>query len=73
MIFDGGTQMEKASSKCVLDPKELAEYLGINVGRAYELMRSANFPSIRISPRRLIVPIAGLERWMEAQGRERAV
>ena len=56
--------------KC-LDPKGLAGYLGVNLNRAYELMRSEKFPSVKISERRWIVLVSSLEKWLEKQAQIR--
>lgn len=49
---------------------EVAALLGINVVKAYELARQEGFPAIRIG-RRIIVPKAGLERWLEQAALEK--
>ena len=45
---------------------EAAEILGISKSRMYELTRSEGFPSLKIG-KRILVPINGLERWVEKQ------
>ncbi|GHU77101.1 hypothetical protein AGMMS49992_24050 [Clostridia bacterium] len=60
------TKREMKNRNC-LGTEGLADYLGININRAYELMRSKDFPSVRISDRRWIVPLTSLERWLEEQ------
>lgn len=45
---------------------EAAEILGISKSRMYELTRSEGFPSLKIG-KRILVPIKGLERWVEKQ------
>lgn len=45
---------------------ELAALLDINLPKAYELARQEGFPAIRIG-RRIVVPKAGLERWLDRQ------
>jgi excisionase family DNA binding protein len=49
--------------------EEMASMLGISRSVAYQLTREQGFPAIRVSERRLIIPIKSLERWLE----ERAV
>ncbi len=44
---------------------QIAALLGINLPRAYELARQDGFPAIRISNRRIVVPRAAFERWLE--------
>lgn len=50
-----------------LDTNGLMEYLGIGRNNAQALMRKQGFPSVQITPRRRIVPIIALERWLEEQ------
>lgn len=47
--------------------KELSEQLGIALERAYALCNDPNFPAVRISPRRIIIPVDCLTRWLEEQ------
>jgi excisionase family DNA binding protein len=51
-------------TKITVDPKEMAEMLGINVSTAYELTRRKGFPAIRISERRIIIPVDALKKWL---------
>lgn len=51
--------------KLVLNVHELADILGISRPRAYELARQKDFPAIRVSERRIIIPVDGLCRWLE--------
>ena len=46
---------------------ELAEALGISKPTAYELCNREDFPAIRVTPRRIIIPVDGLQRWLEEQ------
>lgn len=57
----------KMNDKLVLSVQELASVLGICKPRAYELMNSADFPAIQISPRRKVVPRDALETWLAQQ------
>ena len=52
------------NDKLVLSVQELASVLGICKPRAYELMNSADFPAIQISPRRKVVPRDAQETWL---------
>ena len=52
--------------KLTLTVDELGKKLGICRLGAYELVRRSDFPAIRVN-RRILIPIAGLERWLEAQ------
>ncbi len=44
---------------------EIAALLDINLPKAYELTRQPGFPAIQISNRRIVVPKAAFERWLE--------
>jgi predicted DNA-binding transcriptional regulator AlpA len=46
---------------------ELADVLGIGRNAAYELVNRDDFPSIRISEKRIVIPIDGLKAWLEEQ------
>ena len=53
--------------KLVLNVEELAEVLGVSRPVAYELTRKSGFPAIRISERRIVIPVEGLRKWLEAE------
>lgn len=55
--------------KMTVSVEEMASMLGISRSVAYQLTREQGFPAIRVSERRLIIPIKSLERWLD----ERAV
>jgi len=57
---NGGKKMEKTT----MTVKELAIQLGISIPKAYELIRSPSFPSIKIGSR-IIVPIEEYKRWLK--------
>ena len=61
--------MEKIGSftKTTCSVKEVADILGICLPAAYELCNRADFPAIRVTPRRIIIPVDGLQRWLEEQ------
>jgi len=46
---------------------EVAKLLGVNVITAYNLAKQKGFPAVRIGQKRIIVPKAALERWLERQ------
>lgn len=52
------------SEKLVLSVSELASELGISSPVAYELVRQKGFPAVRLSERRIVVPVDGLKRWL---------
>lgn len=53
--------------KICLSVDETAKELGITPARVYTLCNDPSFPSVRISPRRIIIPADGLKRWLEEQ------
>ena len=46
--------------------EEAAQVVGISARYMYDLVRTEGFPVIRIG-RRLLIPITGLNRWLEEQ------
>lgn len=50
-----------------LNATQVAAALGISIARAYELMHSKSFPSMKIGERRLVVQKQKLLRWMDQQ------
>ena len=59
---------EVSAERLVYTVPEVAKLLGINVVTTYELTKRSDFPAIRIN-RRIIIPKAGLERWLDSQTR----
>lgn len=49
-----------------IDPSEMGKRLGIGRVQAYELAHRKDFPKI-IMGRRILIPVAALERWLEEQ------
>ena len=49
---------------------EVAAALGIGRNAAYELIHRKDFPSLRVG-NRWVIPVAALERWLEAQAQSR--
>lgn len=49
---------------------ELQTVLGISRSTAYQLIHRLDFPSVRINDKRVIIPIADLDEWLEKQRRE---
>jgi len=48
----------------VLTVKEAAKYLRVNEKTVYDLCHRPDFPSVRISERRIIIPFVSLKRWL---------
>lgn len=55
------------SLKATYTVREMADILGISLPTAYELCNREDFPAIRVTPRRIIIPVDGLQRWLEEQ------
>lgn len=53
--------------KATYSVQEVADILGISKPTAYELCNREDFPAIRVTPRRIIIPVDGLQRWLEEQ------
>ena len=54
--------MEK--EKMTITVEEMATELGISRPVAQELVKRAGFPAIRVSPRRIIIPVEALRNWL---------
>lgn len=50
--------------KLALSVSELATSLGISKPLAYELTRREGFPAVRVSERRIIIPVDRLKVWL---------
>ena len=46
--------------------EEAARILGIGRSTAFEAVRRGDIPHLRISPRRIVIPIRALERLLDA-------
>ncbi len=64
--------MQTKTEKLALSPDELCPLLGISRPVAYELCKRADFPAIRISPRRIIIPLDALQRWLDQEAAGKA-
>ena len=53
--------------KLTLTVPEMAKLLGISRPVAYKLVRRAGFPAVKVSERRIIVPVEALHRWLDDQ------
>ena len=56
------------TEKVAVSVKEMASMLGISVVRAYDLTKRKGFPAIRVSERRIIIPVEALNRWLAEAG-----
>lgn len=60
------------ANKLAYNAEELSQVLGISRPVAYELCKRADFPAIRISERRIIIPVDALQTWLTTQATEKA-
>lgn len=51
--------------KLTYTAKEVAGVLGVSLNTVRVLCRQPDFPAIRVSPRRIVIPVDGLKAWME--------
>ena len=59
-----------AVEKMALSVKELSETLGISLSQAYSLTRRDGFPTVRVSPNRIIIPVHSLKAWLDNERKE---
>lgn len=50
--------------KLTITTKEMAKLLGVNVQTAYDLTRREGFPAIRVSEKRIVIPVEALNKWL---------
>lgn len=50
-----------------LTAKHISKILGLSMPLVYQLLNRANFPSIRISEKRFVVPKEQFRRWLEEE------
>lgn len=55
------------TEKLTVSVDEMAAMLGISRPVAYELTKRDGFPAVRVSERRIIVPVEALKRWLNEQ------
>ena len=53
--------------KITVSVEEMAEMVGISRSVAYQIIKEKDFPVVRVSERRLIIPVKSLEKWLEAR------
>jgi predicted DNA-binding transcriptional regulator AlpA len=55
----------------MLEAKDIKEILGMALANVYKLMKQPDFPAIRISERRYIVPEEKFYKWIDEQIEEK--
>lgn len=61
------------NDKTILTIDDVSKILGISKGTCYKLARAEDFPSIRISRRRIIVPRQQLMNWLDKKTQKMSV
>lgn len=56
-----------AAERLTYSVAETAQILGISRKTAYALAKTDGFPSLQISPGRIVVSRPGLEKWLQQQ------
>lgn len=61
------------TDKLTVTVPEMAKLLGISRPLAYELAKRDGFPAVRLSERRIVIPVDRLHEWLnrQAQGAAR--
>ena len=52
------------NTKLTVTVDEMAKMLGISRPVAYDLTKKEGFPAIRISDRRIVIPVEALKKWL---------
>ena len=61
----------QTNERLTLTPEEAAKQLGVSKPTMYALCNRKDFPSVRVG-RKIIIPLAALEKWLEAHATERS-
>lgn len=64
--------MSEQNKVRMLEAQDIKEILGIALGSVYKLMKQPDFPAIRISARRYVVPEEAFKKWLEDQAAKKA-
>ena len=57
-------KITEPSKKNYLSVKETSNELGVSIQSVYILCKNKDFPAVRISPRRIVIPATELAEWM---------
>ena len=52
------------NTKLTVTVNEMAKMLGVSRPIAYDLTKKKGFPAIRISERRIVIPVDALKKWL---------
>lgn len=56
----------------MLEAQDIKEILGIALANAYKLMKRPDFPAIKVSARRYVVPEEAFRKWLDDQAAKKA-
>ena len=54
-----------SQEKLTYNAKEAAAAIGVSLSVVRQLCRRPDFPAVRISPRRIVIPADRLRRWLD--------
>ena len=57
------TEVMKSMEKTTMSVQELSAQMGISLPKAYELVKSEGFPSLRIGTR-ILIPVDAFREWL---------
>ena len=63
MLKSTETEVMKTMEKTTMSVQELSTQMGISLPKAYELVKTPGFPSIRIGTR-ILIPIDAFREWL---------
>ena len=59
--------MNEQNKVTTLSAYDISNIMGIALANAYKLMKRPDFPAIKVSARRYIVPEAAFRKWLDEQ------
>lgn len=57
-------ELTMENKKLTVTVNEMAKMLGVSLPVAYDLTKKEGFPAIRISERRIVIPVEALNKWL---------
>lgn len=55
------------TNKLAYSVAEAAQALGVSLPIAYDLCNRSDFPAVRISTKRIVIPVDALNQWLEKE------
>lgn len=56
--------------KGTMSIKDASKELGVSIGTFRKLLYGGDMPYIRVSPRRIVIPVSAFEEWMREKAQE---